>query len=496
MLEVTEVINQMNKYTIITLKQKGRSNRSIAKELGINRKTIGRIWNEYEMAQKELQSNQELTKDQQTILTQIIEGKKPYDSTNRVKKKLTPEVQSRIQEILQSEQEKTKQLGARHKQKLTCALIHQMLVEEGVDIGLTTVTNTIREIRHQKEVFVRQEYAYGQRLEYDFGEVKLMIDDRALTASLAVFCSPASGFRWAYLYLKQDQRVFMDSHVRFFEMTGGSWKEVVYDNMRNVVTKFIGRNEKQLNENLLSLALFYQYEINVTNCFSGHEKGSVEGSVKFIRNKVFARRYRFESFEQAQDYLQEKLVELNQKSEFQHERAFLHPCPIRYECAEVLSAKVDKYSCVRVENNFYSAPDYLIDKSVTIKNYVGELSIYSHNQHVWTHKKVNGVQEYQLELSHYLKTLSRKPGALKNSKVLKQIPELHRIYHLYFKTKPKDFIQICQQYAQEPLEQLIEQLLHPLQPQSKLMEEITLKSMDQLKQISKLYQLEVIHEPN
>ena len=197
-----EVINQMNKYTIITLKQKGRSNRSIAKELGINRKTVGRIWNEYEAAQNELQSNQALAKDQQMVLTQIIEGRKPYDSTNRVKKKLTPQVQSRIQEILQDEEEKTKRLGARHKQKLTCSLIHQMLREEGIDIGITTVTNYIKEVKHQKEVFIRQEYDYGQRLEYDFGEVKLIIDDQPRSGSLAVFCSPASGFRWAYLYLK------------------------------------------------------------------------------------------------------------------------------------------------------------------------------------------------------------------------------------------------------------------------------------------------------
>ena len=66
------------------------------------------IWNECEAAQNELQSNQALAKDQQMVLTQIIEGRKPYDSTNRVKKKLTPQVQSRIQEILQDEEEKNK----------------------------------------------------------------------------------------------------------------------------------------------------------------------------------------------------------------------------------------------------------------------------------------------------------------------------------------------------------------------------------------------------
>ena len=65
--------------------------------------------------------------------------------------------------------------------------------------------------------------------------------------------------------------------------------------MRNVVNKFVGRSEKVLNEDLINMALYYGFKINVTNCFSGNEKGHVEGSVKFIRNKVFSKDYRFVS---------------------------------------------------------------------------------------------------------------------------------------------------------------------------------------------------------
>lgn len=50
--------------------------------------------------------------------------------------------------------------------------------------------------------------------------------------------------------LNQKKDVFLDSHVRFFEMVGGVYREVVYDNMKNVVTRFIGRNEKELNQDL------------------------------------------------------------------------------------------------------------------------------------------------------------------------------------------------------------------------------------------------------
>ena len=60
--------------------------------------------------------------------------------------------------------------------------------------------------------------------------------------------------------------------MQFFELVGGVYREVVYDNMRNVVTRLIGKNENRLNESLLQLSLYYDFDINVTNCFSRNEK--------------------------------------------------------------------------------------------------------------------------------------------------------------------------------------------------------------------------------
>lgn len=48
----------------------------------------------------------------------------------------------------------------------------------------------------------------------------------------------------------------MDSHVKFFEMMSGCHREVVYDNMKNVVSKFIGKNEKELNPDLVKMSMY------------------------------------------------------------------------------------------------------------------------------------------------------------------------------------------------------------------------------------------------
>ena len=106
------------------------------------------------------------------------------------------------------------------------------------------VEEALQEVLKQKEVYVRQHYDFGDRLEYDFGEVLLDCGKGIRKHYMAVISSPASNFRWAYLYTNQKQAVFQDSHVKFFEMMGGVWKEVVYDNMKNVVSKFIGKMKK------------------------------------------------------------------------------------------------------------------------------------------------------------------------------------------------------------------------------------------------------------
>lgn len=125
----------------------------------------------------------------------------------------------------------------------------------GFDVGYSTVVLEINKIkRNGNECFIRQDYDFGDRLEYDFGEVKLVINGITKKYYIAVLSSPAGNFRWCYLYDNCKKDVFLDSHVKFFEMIGGVWKEVVYDNMRNIVSKFIGKNEKELNEDLVKMS--------------------------------------------------------------------------------------------------------------------------------------------------------------------------------------------------------------------------------------------------
>lgn len=441
----------MDKHTIINLKRKGNSNRSIERITGINRKTIAKYWNEY-LEQSELLNDP--TEDIPEIQEAIVAAPK-YDSSTRGSRKYNDEMDQRLNQILALEDRKCRLLGP-HKQNLTRFQIHNMLTTEGHDISYSTIAVKINEkLNKNKECFIRQLYDFGDRLEYDFGEVKLLINGVLGKYHMAVVSSPAANFRWAFLYQNQKKEAFMDSHVRIFEMVGGVYRELVYDNMRNVVKKFIGRNEKELNEDLIKMATYYGYEINVTNCFSGNEKGHVEGSVKIIRNHVFATNYEFISFEDAQDYLNSQLIKMNTSSRIEEEMLNLLPYKPKLELANITVNKVSKYSFIQVENNFYSVPEYLVEKSVSVKSYFDRIVIYANNSKVCEHKKIDGFNELSVDITHYLNSLLRKPGAIKNSIALKSIPKLKTIYDNHFNTNPKKFIELLIDNKEKDLDLLI-----------------------------------------
>jgi hypothetical protein len=166
---------------------------------------------------------------------------------------------------------------------------------------------------------------------------------------------------------------------------------------------------------------------------------------------VFAGRYRFDSFEEAEEYLQAELIKMNGKSAFEEEQRRLGPYRPPLELALISEQLVDKYSFVRVENNFYSVPDYLVGRQVLIKNYPFDIVVYSAGNKVCAHKKKEGFRETSVEIVHYLSTLMRKPGALKNSVALKSKGELKRIFDQYFTGREREFIAIIGENKEKTL---------------------------------------------
>jgi len=446
------MVQFMEKKDIIMLKEQGESNREVARQTGFDRKTVSKYWEEY---RRKLQQLEEADADVKALQESLFTAP-AYKTSGRRRRKYTEELDARVKSILKEEERKDRLFGPGHKQKLTNKQIHQKLVGEGFDISGVTINIALAALRkRQKEVFIRQQYELGDRLEYDFGEVFLDCGEGIRTYHMAVLSSPGGDFRWLYLYTNQKKAVFMDSHVRFFDMMGGCWREIVYDNMRNVVSKFIGKSDKELNEDLVKMSMYYGFRINVTNCFKANEKGHVENSVQILRNQIFAETWTFNSLEDAQEYAYSRLLKMNEGSRMGEERKHLLPYRPPLELAIVCDAKVNPSSLISVDTVYYSVPEHLVGTRVIVKKYHNEIRAYASNELVAKHKRIFGKGKMQIDIYHYLNTLRKKPGALRNSVALKSIPRLKAIFDTYYSERPRKFIDLFLENKELAIDEII-----------------------------------------
>ena len=315
-----------------------------------------------------------------------------------------------------------------------------------------------------------------------------MIAGRKTTLHIAVITLPFSNFRWARLYPNQKMGSFLDSHIRFFKFIGCGFKEGVYDNMKNVVSKFLGHNEKELNQQLIEMVRYYGFKVNVTNAFSGNEKGSVERSVDVVRNKAFAKIYTFQSIEEAQKHLETELLKINKDSKIEEERKSLNTDKIPFETAAYQLRSVNKYSFIQLDTNRYSVPDRLAGEKVLVKLYPDKLIILHDGNVVAVHPRCSEEKKTCLDIRHYLDTLKKKPGALRNSIALKSFPELHVLFKNYFSTAPRQFIELLIKHRELPLEELPDAIRSELnETDSETADPLKALCSRQLEEVSQLF---------
>ena len=445
----------------------GYSQRAISLELGVSRKTVSQYLSRYEAKLSELGSSHEAL---QACLSEQIK----YDSSGRVKKKLTEEITSRIDELL--EQNGIKRSTGLGKQVLKRIDIHQQLQDEGHDIGYTTVCQYIKDKgkRASKEVFIRQSYSAGSSCEFDWAEVKLEIGGKLSRYQLAVFTSSYSNYRYAALYNRQDTLSFLEAHVDFMNHCEGVYHQMVYDNMRVAVSKFVGKYEKEPTQALLDLRAHYRFTHRFCNVYRGNEKGHVERSVEYIRRKSFGFKHQFDSLEQANEYLHKVIGKLNATTQklttktanelFEEEKPILRTFPQPMECSQIEELRVDKYATISLKTNRYSVPERLVGEFVLVKIHSHKLEIFHDNKLKAKHGRSYQKHDWIICIDHYLETFKVKPGALANSTALISNSYLKSVYDQYFDQEPRAFIDLLhycysRQIAQDQLCSTLDRLL-------------------------------------
>ena len=423
----------------------GKSIRQISKITEISRPTVTKYIRGYKAVLEQK------SKPNKIFEQDILESPK-YSKRNRSKRKLNKKITARIDALLLKNAEHRKH--NRFKQQLKKIDIYEKVSEEGHDIGYTTVCNYINnQNKKSKETFIKQNYAPGSECEFDWGEVKLIIDNNPVKLQLALFTSANSNYHFAKLFTHQNTLCFQEAHTDFFWKIGSVYKTMVYDNMKVALRRVVGKRKKEATNGLLQLSMYYLFDFRFCNFYKGNEKGHVERGIEYVRRKSFSLKTSFKNIEEANKYLEQKVDKLNKKkrSGFSHspfelfleEKKVMHKSKPKFSYSEKLACKVDKFSTISYKSNHYSVPESYNGKMVDIRIFANKIDIYDGLNFLCRHQKKIGVHKWSLSLTHYLKTLSKKPGAVKNSVSFSQSDEkLKIIYEKYFNEKSKEFVEL------------------------------------------------------
>lgn len=416
---------------IIDLYELRKSYKKVARELNISRNTARK----YVHQVKDVQDG---------LAHEILPKERKIIQPSRV---LTDNVRRKIHQHLESN------LGHPRKQRLTAKRIWELLVKDGHKIGYTSVKDEVARWKHTnapREVFILQEPRVGQRAEFDWGEVTLSIGGVWMKFYLAVFVLPFSLYRFARLYHHSTRLEVIQAHIEFFHEIGSVPETIFYDRMAVVFDS----RKQQLNDSFLEFSMHFGFRPCVCNPASPNEKGTDEESVGYVRRTTFGERSTFASLEEATEWLRMRLVEINTHPVYRRpnvpvqglyqERDQMHLMPtLEYENYELKRAAISRYSLVKCEGNFYSVPDTYRPRQITLKVMVDRIALLDGNDAIASHRRLAGKQQYSMDITHYIKTFHRKPGALPNARVLSHADELILdLFNRYYLDDPKGFLPI------------------------------------------------------
>ena len=234
----------------------GRTQRAVARELGLSRTTVGKYV------------------DQAAPVRKAEAGPRPRPVWDKVG--------GRVQALLTESAQWT---GG--KQRLTATRLHGLVVAEGHQVGVTVIKAAMAEWKRQRrEVFVPLTYRPGDLAEVDFFEVLVDIDGTRRKAWLFLMRLMYSGRDFAWIYERQDQISFLDGHVRAFAHFDGVPARVAYDNLRAAVVRILVGGARTLTARFSAMASHYLLEACFCRPGEGHDKGGVESRGKAVRQQA------------------------------------------------------------------------------------------------------------------------------------------------------------------------------------------------------------------
>ncbi len=389
----------------------GRSQRQVAKALGISRKTVAKY----------------------PQLTEVpgYRRKKPVEPVV-----LTPEFQAEIERRLAENE------FLPRKQRWTGRTIYEDLVALGYKGSEPTVRRHIAKIRKLKRTqpaFIPLAHDPGESIEVDWGEAVVTLAGVEVTAQLLCVRLRWSGMPVVIAYPTQRQEAMFDGIRRSLELLGGVPRRMTLDNLKQAVKRILEGRNREEQDAFLRFRTYYLIDSNFCNPASGNEKGSVENLVGLAQRYIVGPHREARTWGELNEILWERCLEYARRvpqgsthsilERWEHEKKFLRPLPARpFDCCKVVLVTSNKVSCVTFETCRYSVPVQYANRPLQVRANWDRIDIYAGLEKIASHPRCYERNREILDLDHYLELLQAKPGALEQAKPFRmaQLPPVYQ----------------------------------------------------------------------
>jgi transposase len=185
-------------------------------------------------------------------------------------------------------------------------VLHRELGELGYEGSYVTVQRYVRPLRTaaQPEVATaRYETAPAAQAQVDWGMLNVWIGAAKVQVHLFVMVLGYSRRIFARAYLNEKLGNLLEGHEAAFAHFGGRTESILYDNPRTIVlAKDEATGEVEWNRRFKDRMDFYGVEIKLCRYYRAQTKGKVESGVKYVKRNALAGR-RFESLDELNAWL-------------------------------------------------------------------------------------------------------------------------------------------------------------------------------------------------
>jgi transposase len=389
----------------------GKGIREIARELNLSRNTVRTI-----------------------IRSGVIDQR--YERSEQPHPKLGTFIE-RLSECLKEDTGKP----VRHRR--SAQILFEQLQREGYEGGYDSVRRYVGTWKREDDpasvrAFVPLEYDPGDAFQFDWSHEPVELDGVPVEVKIAQFRLCHSRKPFCIAYTRETLEMVLDAHIRSFEFFGGVCRRGIYDNLKTVVTKVLTGKDRIFNRRFQNLASYYLFDLVACTPAAGWEKGQVENQVGVVRKRFFAKRRRFSTLEELNEWLESecrnhaataKHPELKDKTVdqvFSEEKHKLLALPVSpFDGYQESVSRVSPQLLISFDRNRYSVNAMAVGKTVSVRAYANQIIMVMNGTVVGIHRRHLGRDKVIYDPWHYLAVLEKKPGALRNGAPFKQwdLPE-------------------------------------------------------------------------